>query len=59
MIQILDPNLRVSAKQDDYEPNAEWLGGEAWVNLVPTFFATCDSTRDLRAEPAASDWIPI
>jgi hypothetical protein len=59
MIRTTAGLIDASSVHDDYEPTAEWLGGEAWVNLVPTFFRARCSTRDVRGEPAATDWIPI
>ena len=59
MVRIFDTKREASPIHDDYEPSAEWLGGEAWVNPVPAFFGGCERTSDSRAEPAASDWIPV
>ena len=59
MIHVPILSRKSSAEIEDCEHASEWLGGEAWVNPVPTFFGVCENIRHSVVEPAASDWIPV
>lgn len=52
-------NVSASLTHDDYEPAAEWLGGEAWVSPPPFTLEARTCVLQARDEQAATDWIAV
>lgn len=60
MIRIAQTTPAIPAGDDyEYEPAAEWLGGEAWVSPPPFTFEASMCALEACGEQAAADWIPV